>query len=105
MTSSTPPVAPQIKGNYDKDKDKPVEDVQEQGFPTQSRSRSDYSPAQPFNELLAGALVEEDQALISKIYSKLEQLLETDRMKSQLIILYSGMSNIQFCLNHVRLIS
>ncbi|KAG0007131.1 hypothetical protein BGZ65_005280 [Modicella reniformis] len=37
----------------------------------------------------AGAMTEEDQSLISKICTKIEQLSESDRLRSQLVVLYS----------------
>jgi len=42
------------------------------------------------DDIGAVGMVEEDIALISKICSKIEQLSETDRLRPQIVILYSG---------------
>lgn len=47
---------------------------------------------QPLSELLAGALIQEDQDLIEGIYANLRKLPAEDRLRTQFIILYSGMS-------------
>jgi hypothetical protein len=96
MTSIvSPPIASLTKDDGEKVKDESADVAQEYRLPEQPGSRAKSSPTRPFNDLLAGMLVEEDQALIIKIYSKLEQVSDADRMKQQLIILYSGMSSYQ----------